>query len=230
MVLTIKRRFGIYKRFEKDIWGLSFSTLNLNTRLTYFFFQLYLDRQIFRKRKIRRFIYRIDVVDPAKRKHSLKSRFVTLRLVKLFYLTLKYRQFRHLAVLAAKMDGFFQSNFCLLLEGRLASVIYRTNLLVSMFEIIDFIKRGNVLVNRRLTDLVNFNVYVGDVLTFFFDFSSKFRLSVKKRFRIKGFVFNTPRYMFINYKLFFAFIERLPFNADLGFPIKLDIYRATGYY
>lgn len=160
----------------------------------------------------------------------MKSRFVTLRLVKLFYLTLKYRQFRCLAILAARMDGFFQTNFCLLLEGRLASTMYRTNLMISMFEIIDFVKRGNILINKCLTNLVNFNMCIGDVLTFLVDFGSKFKVNFKRRFRIKGFVFNNPRYMFVNYKLFFAFIERLPFNNDLLFPIKLDIYRATGYY
>jgi hypothetical protein len=44
-------------------------------------------------------------VKPTPRRKRLKKSFVTLRLVKLFYLTLKYRQFRTIAKKAAKRDG-----------------------------------------------------------------------------------------------------------------------------
>jgi predicted nucleotidyltransferase len=49
-------------------------------------------------------VYRIDVTKQREFKKRLKKSFVTLRIVKLFYLILKYKQFRVLAQKAAKFD------------------------------------------------------------------------------------------------------------------------------
>lgn len=230
MVLTIKRRFGIYKRFEKDIWGLSFSNFSKTDKLTNFFFKLYLNKEDSRYNKIRRYIYRIDIVNPKRKKKFMKFRFITLRLIKLFYLTLKYKQFRTYAQIASKKDGFFQSNYCFYIENRLVSFLYRTNFIISMFEIIEYIKKGKILVNGNVVNYVNANVKIGDIVSFKTNNLIQLRLNFIKRFRNKGFIFNTPRYLFISYKLFFAFTERQPLDSDLAFPIKLDMYRATGYY
>ena len=51
-----------------------------------------------------------------------------------------------------------------------------------------------------------------------------------KRVTMKGLLFNTPKFMYVNYKLFLSFFERAPVEKDLIYPIKLDIYRATSYY
>lgn len=160
----------------------------------------------------------------------MKFRFITLRLVKLFYLTLKYKQFRTYAQIASRRDGFFQFNYCYFIEGRLISLIYRTNFIISMFEIIEYIKRGSVIVNGKVLSYVNANVNIGDIVSFNNVDILKFRLNFIKRFRTQGFIFNTPRYLFVSYKLFFAFMERQPSDNDIAFPIKLDMYRATGYY
>jgi len=229
-VLTLKKRFGIYKRFEQDIWGLSFSDFQLENKINNFFFELYLLKQEFKLNRVRRYVYRIDVVNPRRLKKKFKARFLTLRLVKLFFCTLKYNQFRRMAYRAAEQDGLFQSNFCSLLEGRLVSMLYRTNFIYSMFEAIAFVKSGNVFVNNVLINYVNYIVKVGDCLTFWEDFFSKFKYNFIKRFVTKTILFNTPRYMYVNYKLFFAFMEKLPQDRDLVYPIKLDIYRATAYY
>lgn len=90
----------------------------------------------------------------------MKFRFITLRLVKLFYLSLKYKQFRAYAALASRKDGFFQFNYCYFIESRLLSLVYRTNFIISMFEIIEYIKRGRVLVNGKVLSYVNANVTV----------------------------------------------------------------------
>ncbi len=230
MVLTIKHRMQVYRRFEKDVWGLAFSSMNPSHKVTEFFFGLYLNKQAYKREQIQRYIYRVDLVDPNEHKKLLKPRFVTLRLVKLFYLTLKYKQFRLFARLAARKDGFFQSNFCLLLEGRISSFIYRTNLLYSMFEIIDFVKRSNVKVNGSIINYVNYIVKIGDIVTFLPRSYRQFYYCLVAKFRVKSFVFNMPRFLFVSYKLFFAFMLKYPNDKDLAFPIELDIYRATSFY
>ena len=230
MVLTIKRRFGIYKRFEKDIWGLSFSNFNATNKVTQFFSKLYLEKQEYSQRKRRRYVYRIDIIKPTAKKKMMKWRFVSLRLLKLFFLTLQYRQFRRIARVSMKKDGLFQNHFCANLEGRIVSFIYRTNFMYNMFEIITFVKHANVYVDGVLIDYVNYVVRVGQFVTFKRGVRRFFRHNLIRRFRTKGVIFNSPRYMFVNFKLFFAFMERYPFNRDLAYPIKLDVYRANAYF
>jgi len=45
MILTIKHRFSIYKRFEYDIWGLFFSRMSLKNRLSKFLYKIYLKKE-----------------------------------------------------------------------------------------------------------------------------------------------------------------------------------------
>ena len=230
MVLTIKRRFAYYRRFEKDIWGLSFCNFNLKAKITKFFYKLHLEKEEYKQRLVRRYIYRIDIVKPIKKKKYMKWQFVSLRLVKLFFLTLKYKQFRMIAIKAARKDGLFQNHFCSLLEGRLVSFVYRTNFLYSMFEIINFVRNGNVFIDGVLVNYVNYVVGIGKFVTFNPFYYSKFRMNMIRRFRTRGFIFNTPRYLYISFKLFFVFMERYPYNKDLAYPIPLDIYRAVHYF
>ena len=78
--------------------------MSLKNRLSKFFYKIYLKKEEFRLNKMRRYVYRIDIIAPRVKKKYLKKNFVTLRLVKLFYLVLKYRQFRVMARTAARKD------------------------------------------------------------------------------------------------------------------------------
>jgi len=135
-----------------------------------------------------------------------------------------------MAIVAGAKDGLFQENFCSLLEGRLVSVVYRTNFLFNMFEIISFVRAGNVYINGILMDYVNIAINIGDFVTFSSHAIFRFKANLFKRLRTKTVLFNMPRFMFVHYKLFFAFFEKFPADKDLVYPIKLDIYRATAYY
>ena len=99
-----------------------------------------------------------------------------------------------------------------------------------MFEIVEHIKSNKILINGYISNYVNKNLKIGDIVSFRGINLIKFRSNLLKRLRIQGFIFNTPRYLFASYKLFFVFMERQPCDNDLAFPIKLDIYRATGFY
>jgi len=135
-----------------------------------------------------------------------------------------------MAYIAAEKDGLFQANYCLLLEGRLTSIVYRVNFLFSMFEIIAFVRNNNVLINNVLVNYVNYVTTVGDFFTFFPASHIKIRANLLKRLKTQTILFNTPRYLFVSYKLFFAFMMKHPMDKDLVYPIQLDIYRATAYY
>src|SRR3546814_5281524 len=79
-----------------------------------------------------------------------------------------------------------------------------------MFEIIEYIKRSKVLINGCISNYVNKNLEIGDIVSFCNVDLMKFRSDFLKRLRVLGFIFNTPRYLFISYKLFFIFMERQP--------------------
>lgn len=229
MVLTIHRYFRIYRRFELDIWGLSFSNMNLLYKATSFFFKIHLINRARKASRSKRYVYRVDLINPGKRHKRLKSTFASLRLLKLFYLTLSYKRFSFIASLASRMDGYFQSIFCRLLEGRLVPFFYRTNFLYNMFEIIELVKNKIMYVNGRMKSYVNSSVFIGDFVTFQTYLWPVFRRSLVKRSMNKTFVFNTPRFLYVNYKLFFSVFVTNVYNRDLAFPINLDLYRLTSF-
>ena len=90
----------------------------------------------------KRFIYRIDVIKPRRKRRFIKKRFLTLRIVKLFYLTLTYKDFNKIAFNSSKKDGSFENHFFLALEGRLISFLYRTSFVSNMFESLHYVKNS----------------------------------------------------------------------------------------
>jgi hypothetical protein len=96
-----------------------------------------------------------------------------------------------------------------------------------MFESIAFLKKNSALLNNKRVNYLNFNVNVGDFLRI----DPKHIPFIKKNIfsrALKGnFLSNSPRYFFVNYKLFYLTLFKYPTNKDLAFPVKIDIYRAN---
>lgn len=130
-----------------------------------FFTAAELARQEARRKKGRPYVYRLDMVERVQRKRKYHKRFVTLRLVKLYYINIAYHQFRALARRTRRMDGRFEWNFLLALEARIVSYIYRTSLVANPFQCIQLIKQGYVAINNRYTPYVNTPVKVGEFVT-----------------------------------------------------------------
>ena len=108
--------------------------------------------------------------------------------------------------------------------------MYRTGFLTSMFEIIPFIRKGNILVNKRFINYLNYRVKVGDLIQFRRGFRKRAKINYHRRRLFHTFIMTMPRFIYANFSLFYLLIERVPCERDLVFPIKLDMYRATGYY
>jgi len=98
----------------------------------------------YRALKDRKFIYDILTLQVYKKQKFLKQEFSSLRLVKLYYIYLTYKDLKLLAKKAQRMDGVFESNYFYLLECRLPSLIYRSGLISNMFESLLFVKGNNV--------------------------------------------------------------------------------------
>lgn len=235
MILTIKHKFNIYRKFELDIWGVMYCDINCDektfhkSRYIKFFFKLYQEKQKYRRTRRRRYIYRMDVIETRRKRRKYNLRFLSIRLTRLFFLTLQDYQFRSLLKKASKLDGDLETNYCHLLEGRLISVIYRTNFLSNMFEILRFVKEGNVYVNFKPLTKLNEIIRVGDFVTFNKKHKKKIRNYLIKRLNKRAVLFKEPRYLIVSYKFWFAYLIKYPRLKDLTYPISIDIQRITGF-
>jgi len=162
-------------------------------------------------------------------KKKMKARFISLRLVKLFYITFSYRQFRHLARTMRSRDGAFEQNYLLALEGRLLSYLYRSSLMTNPFQTMDFIRKGNVLVNLRCENHYNYRVPLNTLVTFSSLGKRVIYMNVMPRLAARRTFFNVPRYMYLSYMFLYSYMTRPPQAEDLVFPVSIDVYRATGY-
>jgi hypothetical protein len=195
-----------------------------------FFYRLHKDVETRRYERIRKYIYRIDIVKPRKKRRKISQRFLTLRLARLFFLTLKDYQFRALFKKASKLDGNLEHNYCLLLECRLISLFYRTNFMSNFFEIIQFVRRKNVLIDGRYTFThLNASVPIYSFLSFSPKYKKRVKKSLRQRLLAKAILFNTPKFLFVSYLFFFACLSKMPCKQDLVYPVGVDLYRLTGY-
>lgn len=198
-------------------------------RIFDFFYNNYVIRQDYKMRARRRYIYRVDIIQRRVFKRKIKRRFVSLRLVKLFYLTMHYRQFRQLARTTRLLDGCFEHNFLLALEGRLISFVYRTSFLPNLFQCIKLVRKGGVMIEKTLYNHVNCRIPINTFVKFTSLAKRLIYISLLYRLGRQLVLFNPPRYMFVSYSFLYCYMKRPPRRRDLVFPISLDMHRATGY-
>jgi len=236
MILLIKKKGDYYRRFKLDIWGLSFVD-EKNSEKNYkrswllrFFLKIY-------KKKIerwwknrRRYIYRIDIIDIAKKIKKWNKKWLSIRLCRLYFLTLQDHQFRNMFKLASKLTGNLGSNYCYLLECRTITLLYRTNFLVNIFNCIRFVKRRRLFINNKPLNFVNATVPVGCMITPQRIWHDWMRYHLYKRLTLRSILYNTPRFLFISFRFWLVFLMKRPKRKDLIYPISIDIQRISGYY
>lgn len=202
---------------------------SLKSWLLRFFYRLYYIHLQRKYEKMRRYIYRIDIITHTKKRRKFNKRFLSLRIARLYFLTLKDYQFRSLFKRASKLDGNLESNYCLLLECRIMAIFYRTNFLHNIFEILQFIKAGHVYINYKKATYVNNSITNTSRITCSKETIYRLRLLLKRRLNSEIILFNTPKFLFISYYFFFAYLCKLPVKKDFVYPFSLDIQRITGY-
>lgn len=209
-------------------------TMSNDLKVSYKFFFFYFFKQFKKRMSLkmlakRPFVYRIDLLRRKLVRKKFKWRFVTLRLVKFYYVLFSYKQFKNLARKTKKQDGLFENNYVLALEGRLVNFLYRTSLVDTLFKSISLIKSGFITLNWKVFTYPNQSCLLFDVLSFlpfilydiFFDFI--YRLSMRL-------VLHTPlRYMFVSFFFLFSFMFKGPFKQDIPNKKLIDLYRLTGY-
>lgn len=223
---NLKKNSSLVDTFKKKQENIQWATKSWLLR---FFFRLYTSALERRYERSRRYIYRIDLITHIKKRRKFNKRFLSLRIARLYFLTLKDYQFRSLFRRASKLDGNLEQNYCLLLECRIMAIFYRTNFLCNIFEIIQFVKAGYVFINFKIIKHINAPISNTSYITCSKNTISRLRSNLIKRLKFQLILFNTPRFLFISYFFFFAYLCKLPKKRDFVYPFSLDIQRITGY-
>lgn len=190
-----------------------------------------LEREEYKRLRRSRYIYRIDLDTPARKRKTQRGWFIRRRLSRLFYLTLSYSQFRKFASVATKLEGSWESSFIMLVENRVIGMLYRMQINMNIFELRWFVLTGNVLVNNKKITYYNASVDYFNILRFKPRTAEFSWHDIIERFKAGLVYFSIPRYMFVSYNRMLAFVFCEPKRVDLVFPIKfIDVYRSADYY
>lgn len=236
MVLTVKHKYSYYRRFELDIWG-SFFTSGSSTQEDIFkdwrfrfFFKIFLEWRERYYKRMRRYIYRVDIIEKFSFKRKYEKRFLSVRLTRLYFLTFQDYQFRKLFKLSGKMDGNLEENYLYFLEGRLLSIIYRMNFIFDIFECMRAIKDNTIYLNFKVTNNINKRVNIGDFISLKWKDRKFILYNCEWRLEQEAILFNIPRFLFVSYYFLFSFLLCKPNKKDLVYPFTLDIQRISGYF
>lgn len=177
----------------------------------------------------RPFIYEARVPVMSKKKRKINEQFISFRLVKLFYVMYNYRQLKKIAKKAKMKSGVFEQNYLLIIECKLPSYLYRTSLLPTIFDSLQFVKTGNVWVNKEFKPLIFYNVKLFDIVGFRVLYKSYILWHFFKRLRRKAFAFMFSRCIYVSLQFWFTIlISRFTLN-DLVNSFSFDYYRIASY-
>jgi len=101
-----------------------------------------------------------------KKRRIQKKEFIDIRLARNFYIIYTLKDLKKLVKKAKKKDGLFEQNLISFIECALPSFIYRSSFLPNMFESIEYIKNGNIAINKTFCSFIFFSVKIMDIITF----------------------------------------------------------------
>ena len=134
-----------------------------------------------------------------------------------------------MARLAKRIAGLFQTNFLLLLEGRLLHFLYRSGFVDTLFKSCYIIKSGFVSINSKVITFFNSRVKVFDIVSF----SPRLMPYIYCDYIMRMYYFmllHPPmRCMFVSYIFLFFYFFKNPVKRDIPKPLYIDMYRLCGY-
>lgn len=245
----IKQRYEVFRRYKEDLWG--FFHISQNKSLTYWKMEDY--RRSFRRPILSPFLD-LKAVVPKKRKKRSLSFYGRLHnfvfQLRRYFANLNNRQLYLLSQKALNTETSLVKNFSFSLESRVDAVLLRINLFTSIGTIRQWILHGFILVNLKGVWTSNQNLKIGDVLSFsnkhktllknyffqrYFNFSSTLEIYLLNREFFSNYSnsskipFFLPRYLDLNYRLFFFCFWRAPKWSEIPFLRKFKSYRILSF-
>ncbi len=143
-----------------------------------------------------------------------------------YYANLSERQFRRIYEEASRSRGDTAENMVGLLERRLDIVIYRMNLVPTVFAARQFVNHGHVLVNGSRVNIPSYVVREGDVI--------EVREKSKNMTMVLGAIQqperDVPDYVTVDFRSLKGSFVRTPKLADVPYPVQMEPNLVIEYY
>jgi ribosomal protein S4 len=159
----------------------------------------------------------------------MNYQFVSLRVIKLFYVMYSYRQLKQIARKAKSKFGVFEQNYLYIMECKLPSYIYRTSLFSNLFESIKFVKGGNVWINKQFKPLLYYSVKLYDIVGFRVVYKGFVFWNFYKRLRRKAFMYLFSRCIYVSMTFLFSILIHMFTKKDIINSFNVDYYRVANY-
>lgn len=229
--MRLNTKYGFKLKIYRNLIKLVFKikpSKKLN-KVCFFFFNKKRKKRNFDWWKKKYFIYEVRDIYVKKKKYKYKKEFTDIRIAKNFYIIYTLKNLRRIIKKAKKKDGLFEQNLMILMECKLPSFIYRASFLPNMFESINFIKGGNIAVNKLFRSFIFFSIKMMDLITFRIWEKSYIYWNFYIRLKKKAFLFCFPKYMYISITFFFIICLNIPKKKDIINPISIDFYKASSF-
>lgn len=249
----IKQRYELIRRYREDLWG--FFHISQKKTLTYWNMIEY--RRSIRKPVVSRFLDLKAIIPKKRKKHSitLYGRLHTLVFqLRRYFVNLNNRQLYFLFQKSTTTESSLLKNFSFSLESRIDAILLRINLFCSTGVIRQWILHGFVFVNLKKVWTSNQNMKIGDILSF----SLRHKIILKNYFFQRYFNWSwdhlptampyrkrkqmflnyptsskiplfLPKYLDLNYRLFFFCLWRAPKWSEIPFLKKFKSYRILSF-
>jgi small subunit ribosomal protein S4 len=139
--------------------------------------------------------------------------------LKCHYGRINEKQFRNIFALAKKMKGNTGENFIGLLESRLDTVVYRMNIVSTIFAARQLVSHGHIKVNGRKADIASMRLKEGDVVEL--KDSTKQMAVVLESVSKQG--QTAPSYLSFDATSFSGKFIRVPVLSDVPYPFEPEV-------
>lgn len=147
--------------------------------------------------------------------------------LKRFYANISERQFQNLFYQAKRINGEVGSNFIALLEKRLDTILFRSNLARSFFEARLMINHGHVSVDQKIAKNSGHRINSGEIIQILPSYYKMIQLNPVWQ-NMEEFV-NTS-YLELDIETFSVILIDTPTSETVEFPFEIDLEKIIRYY
>lgn len=143
-----------------------------------------------------------------------------------FHYNISEKQFKNIFKLAAKKKGDTGENFIALLESRLDSVIYRSNIAPTIFAAKQLISHKHIKVNGEIVNISSYRLKVGDVVSIR-DKSKKMNLIIESLDKLER---DVPEYLRLDKEEQSVEIAAEAAFTDVPYAFEVNVNLIIEYY
>lgn len=143
-----------------------------------------------------------------------------------FHYNISEKQFKNIFKLAAKKKGDTGENFIALLESRLDSVIYRSNIAPTIFAAKQLVSHKHIKVNGEIVNISSYRLNVGDIVSVR-DKSKKMNLIIESLDKLER---DVPEYLRLDKEGQSVEIAAEASFADVPYAFEVNVNFVIEYY